>query len=60
MALPAQGHQVLYEVPEVTAAHSTRFNVVDVVSLTPAYLARNEVGSIVTKKEEVYLCMFLH
>lgn len=57
MAFPAQSNQVVDGVSLFSAPHAPGFYVVNVNRLAMAYLARNEVGHIVTHAFEIYFCV---
>ena len=57
VAFPAQRNQVVYRVGLFSAAHAPGFDMVNVNRLRMAYLARDEVGHIVTHAFEIYFCV---
>ena len=56
----AKRHQVFDHIFCFTSAHTPCFDMVYILGLGTAYLARDKVRSIVVEKVEVYFCMLLH
>jgi hypothetical protein len=57
VAFPAQRNQVVYRVGLFSATHAPGFDVVNVNRLRVAYLARDEVGYIVTHAFQICFCV---